>query len=410
MAKEDLFEGLELGDDGQVTVSKDTSNEQTPPGGDNSGEDEKSDSDPEFDNDEEFIDMDELNASSEDEDDDGEETDEEGEEEEGDDKSDKDTKDKDESDTDEYLDSDEESTNTLSPFATALAEQGILSDSSVAELKAKLEEEDGKITASDLLDAVNKEIEAREFADLNDDAKGLVEVLRNGGDVRQYLTAYQAQRDSEEKYQEITDDNAKDFLNEYYQLRGFSKEEALDMVEDLEVTGKLTEKAKENKPRYDRIVKESKENSVEQAKARKQQEAKAKEDALNELKEKVYGTKELVKGHTLNKSVKDKLFDLITKPTEKGENGQPVTKFRKAYEENPLEVEMYMNYFFMLTDGFKDLSKLTSTKANRSSAVNELDKKLEQERKTSQGKKGSPKQNNNSNKSDILDALDNMTF
>jgi hypothetical protein len=159
-------------------------------------------------------------------------------------------------------DSDKDSTNTLSPFAQTLKEEGVLPD-------LNLKDEDGndiELTGEVLINAVKEQIKKSEFADLNQDQKNILEIIRSGGDVSSYLNLHKKQIDSSEKYSEINDENAEEFAREYFAMKGLSKEEIDDNIDDMTINNTLVDRMKKYKPNYDKAVEDNKKASVEAAK------------------------------------------------------------------------------------------------------------------------------------------------
>lgn len=100
---------------------------------------------------------------------------------------------------------------------------------------------------------------------------------------------------------------------------------------------------------------------------------KIEQSRLNEqMKKTIYESKDLISGLKPNKSLQDKVYKSINDIVGKSPDGTFENKFMKERRENPLEFEIRMYHFYELTNGFKDLSKI-STNA-KSSAVKDLEK------------------------------------
>ena len=89
------------------------------------------------------------------------------------------------------------------------------------------------------------------------------------------------------------------------------------------------------------------------------------------MKKTIYESKDLISGLKPNKSLQDKVYKSINDIVGKSPDGTFENKFMKERRENPLEFEIRMYHFYELTNGFKDLSKI-STNA-KSSAVKDLE-------------------------------------
>ena len=90
-----------------------------------------------------------------------------------------------------------------------------------------------------------------------------------------------------------------------------------------------------------------------------------------QMKKTIYESKDLISGLKPNKSLQDKVYKSINDIVGKSPDGVFENKFMRERRENPLEFEIRMYHFYELTNGFKDLSKI-STNA-KSSAVKDLE-------------------------------------
>ena len=299
--------------------------------------------------------------------------------------------------------SNKDSTDTLVPLAKALKEEGVLSDSSFKDAEGN----DIEITGELLVEAVRDQIKASEYADLNEDQKNLLELMRSNGDVKSYLELYQNKQNSEAQFAEITEDNAEEFTRSLLQLEGLSKERIEDIIDDRTINGTLVSKAKADKPNYDKLLENNKKAQVEAAKAQQKDQEKQRTENLKKFQDFVSSTESLIEGVNLTPAKREKLFKLSTEAVGTDQNGNPQTAFQKAYAEDPYKVEMVLNQILDLTDNFKNLKNLTYSKASKSKALDELNTKLAQEKAGIQTNKfGSADNKNNDNKPNILSAID----
>lgn len=295
-----------------------------------------------------------------------------------------------------------DSTNTFIPFAQTLKEEGVLSDLSFKDEEGNDIED---ITGEVLVNAIRNEIKKNEYADLNEDQKNILEITRNGGDVSKYLEVYQSEKNSEEQFQEITEDNAEAFTRELLKLEGTNPNRIEDIIDDRTINGTLLEKAKKEKNYFKELINKNKQKEVEVSKQQSQVQKEAQEKQLNEFKELVEKTETIIKGETLNKTTREKIFNLATQSAGVDKNGNPITAFQKSYMENPNDMEIKLNYLYAVTDGFTKMENLSRSDKAKTKAIQDLDKKLQQERNNMVGKTSTGKTNNN-NKPDILSALD----
>ncbi|HSH51747.1 MAG TPA: hypothetical protein VK982_08480, partial [Bacteroidales bacterium] len=262
-----------------------------------------------------------------------------------------------------------------------------------------------EITGEVLVNAIRDEIKKNELADLNEDQKNILEITRNGGDVSKYLEVYQSEKNSEEQFKQINDDNAESFTRELLKLEGLDSKRIEDIIDDRTINGTLVEKAKKEKDYFKELVNKNKEKQVQASKEQVELAKKQQEQQLNEFKELVEKTEEIIKGEKLNKTTREKIYNLATQPAGVDKSGNPITAFQKSYMENPNEMEIKLNYLYAVTDGFKKMGNLSRSDKAKTKAIQDLDKKLQQERNNMVGKTSTGKTNNN-NKPDILSALD----
>lgn len=145
-----------------------------------------------------------------------------------------------------------------------------------------------------------------------------------------------------------------DFIN-----RGYSKERAerevkksIDGGTDIDDAKDALSSNKEYfKGKYESILKQAEE--IEKSDKAKQLEQ------AEQLKTAMLGEDEIFKGLTIDKSLRQKAFDNITKPIYLDkETGEKYTAIQKYEMENRVDFIKKIGIIFTLTDGFKDLNKI----------------------------------------------------
>ena len=262
---------------------------------------------------------------------------------------------------DEGGDGGESSSNLYSSLAAFVHEQGLLPslDIDLKDIKS----------ADDFANVFNKELDIQAELRLNDYLANL--------DLNKIGVAKQEISDLNSINTDSLKDNidlAKRIIYDDYINQGLDEKKAnrmlnrlIDLGEDaiLEDAEESLESLKEFKTRE--IEKET--NSYkERLEADKIQQAKLDE----QMKKTIYESKDLISGLKPNKSLQDKVYKSINDIVGKSPDGTFENKFMKERRENPLEFEIRMYHFYELTNGFKDLSKI-STNA-KSSAVKDLEK------------------------------------
>lgn len=255
----------------------------------------------------------------------------------------------------------ESSSNLYSSLAAFVHEQGLLPslDIDLKDIKS----------ADDFASVFNKELDIQAELRLNNYLANLD--LNKIGIVKKDINDLNS-IDTDVLKNDI--DLAKRIIYDDYLNQGLDEKKAnrmlnrlIDLGEDaiIEDASESLESLKEFKARE--IEKET--NSYkERLEAEKVNQAKLDE----QMKKTIYESKDLISGLKPNKSLQDKVYKSINDIVGKSPDGTFENKFMKERRENPLEFEIRMYHFYELTNGFKDLSKI-STSA-KSSAVKDLEK------------------------------------
>lgn len=174
-----------------------------------------------------------------------------------------------------------------------------------------------------------------------------------------------------------------DFIN-----RGYSKERAQREVKKSFDAGTDIEDAKESlksnkeffRSSYDSIVEEARKEEQKDLEERKKDAENLKKSILEE--EKVFGEIQV------DKSVRQKAFDNISKPVYKDpETGELFTALQKYEMDNRLDFLKNVGLLFTLTDGFKNLDGLVKMKVRKEvkKGLRELETTINNTSRTSDG-------------------------
>lgn len=165
----------------------------------------------------------------------------------------------------------------------------------------------------------------------------------------------------------ITDEQLEDEANEdgrkniiYQDLinKGHTKEEALELVDDYIASGKDVDKAKKAlascktfyTTNYDKARAEAKKTYDEQQAAVKKQAA--------ELKKSILEDDKVFKDLEISKTMRQKIYEAVSKPVETLEDGTTLTSFQKYVKEKPVDFYKMAGMFYVLTDGFTNIGNL----------------------------------------------------
>lgn len=270
------------------------------------------------------------------------------------------------------------SPNLYSSVAAILQEQGLL---------PSLDLESNKINSvDDLVSAFVKErdtlVQEQIKAKLGEQGAEALEAGLSVDEFEQYQNELQT-------VNSITDDKIKgdielskkiiyqDFINQ-----GMSEDKALRTLKRIIDLGDdvIIEDAIESMSN----IKEFTVNKFEQVKAKRKQAIEAEKNAEIEreksIKKSIYDKDEFVKGIKVNKNIKDKIYSNMTQIVGTDPNGRPENSFMKDRREQGVDFDAKLYYFYTITDGFTDFSKLTS-KA-KSTATKDLEEAFRKTRIT----------------------------
>lgn len=273
--------------------------------------------------------------------------------------------------------------NFYSSIASALKDEGIFPE---------LEEEivNSIKTPEDFAEAVEKTIQAK----LDERQRRIDAALQadiEPDEIRRYentLSNLEAIKD-----EHLSDETEKgerlrkSLIYQDFRNRGYSEERAKREVKKSFDAGTDIEDAKEalegNKEffssRYQDIIKEAQEE------AKAEQERIKKESA--QLRKSFLEDKEVFEGLSLDKTMRQKAYDSITKPVFKTEDGEYLTAIQKYEMDNPVEFRKYLGVLFTMTDGFKNIDSLVKTKVKKEvkKSIRELEHTLSNTARFSSG-------------------------
>ena len=255
----------------------------------------------------------------------------------------------------------ESSSNLYSSLAAFVHEQGLLPslDIDLKEIKS----------ADDFASVFNKELDIQAELRLNDYLANLdlnkIGIAKKDIQDLSTINSDLLKNDIDLAKRIIYDDYLNQGLDEKKANRMLNR--LIDLGDDaiLEDAEESLESLKEFKARE---IERETQSYKERLEADKIQQAKLDE----QMKKTIYESKDLISGLKPNKSLQDKVYKSINDIVGKSPDGTFENKFMKERRENPLEFEIRMYHFYELTNGFKDLSKISTTA--KSSAVKDLEK------------------------------------
>lgn len=262
---------------------------------------------------------------------------------------------------DEGGDDSESSSNLYSSLAAFVHEQGLLPSLNIDLKDIK--------TADDFASAFSKELDIQAESRLNDYLANL-DLDKIGNSKKEINDLNSVSSDS--LREDI--DLAKRIILEDYLNQGLDEKKANRMINRLTDLGEdaILEDAEESLNSLKEFKNREIEKETQSYKERLENE-KIEQSKLDEqMKKTIYESKDLISGLKSNKSLQDKVYKSINDIVGKSPDGGFENKFMRERRENPLEFEIRMYHFYELTNGFKDLSKISSNA--KSSAVSDLER------------------------------------
>ena len=274
--------------------------------------------------------------------------------------------------------------NFYSSIAKTFAVESIFPDLTDDEIK-------NANSAEALVELINKQIDSR----LDEKQQRVINALDAGiepDDIRRYenTISYLDSIDEDKLNAETPEGEElrKRLIYQDYINRKFSPERANREVQRSIDSGNDITDAKEalqsNKEffndQYNDLLQKAKEEEQKFEKERKQQ--------AEQLKKSIIEDKNLFGDLELNKSIRQKIFDNISKPVYKDEDsGVYITALQKYQKENPNDFLKNVSTIFTLTDGFKNIDKLVAKKANKEirKGFRELENTLSNTQRNSDG-------------------------
>ena len=179
----------------------------------------------------------------------------------------------------------------------------------------------------------------------------------------------------------------KQMMYQNYVNRGFKHERAVKLIEKSFEDGTDIEDAKEAfedcKEFYNAKV-----NDFQKAVETRQKENKAyTEKQYDNLKKRILDTESFYDGVKVDKALRQKAYDSITKPVYRDDNGNYLTALQQYQREHPMEFMENVAILYALTDNFKNVDKLTKgkVKAGLKKGFAELENVLNNSRRNSDG-------------------------
>jgi hypothetical protein len=259
-----------------------------------------------------------------------------------------------------------ESTQFYSTILSSLRDDGILPDIDEDLIKTAK-------TPEDFATAIEKQVAAR----LDETQRRIKEALDNGvepDEINNYEGTINYLNSIKEDDLSSDTEEAKslreNLIYQDYLNRGFKPERAKKEVNKSITAGTDIEDAKSalesNKEYYMHSYQSLLKEQEDLAKEAKEQRRKE----METFSKKILDTEEPLSGVKVDQLTRKKILENATKPIYKDEEGNLMTSIQKYIKENPIDAQYYLNLFYTLTDGFKDINKLVKPKVAKTTKEN----------------------------------------
>ena len=269
----------------------------------------------------------------------------------------------------------EASPNFFSSIAESFVEEGLFPDLSEETIK-------GIKTAQDLRDAVEEQIKAglteqqRRVAEALDNGVEK-DVIKNYENTLQYLDSITEEAIGEES--DGGEELRKRIIYQDYINKGFSKERAEKEVKRSLDAGTDIDDAKDSLQDIKNFYKNSYNELLNERKREAKEYEKQVKERTEKIKTSMLDTKTKFFDIDVDKSVRQKALDAISKPMFKDEEtGQYLTELQKYERDHKDEFIMKLGLLYAMTDGFKTIDKVVNNKVKKEvkKGFSELEKKI----------------------------------
>lgn len=255
--------------------------------------------------------------------------------------------------------------NLYSSLANVLREQGVITDiPEGTEIKQ----------VDDVISIIKNEIRSNEYGDLTEYQKQYLEAIRNGvpedAIMEHQKESIELDKMTDEVIEKEDNENLRrNLITNYFKSKGFDDDESSRLADQQFDTGSDIEVAKKAVTQLKNVEKAKYDKMIADQEARKE----ADEKMLETYKERVFSGKISENLEIKDNNIKQKIYDSSVKIVAKTEDGIPLTAISKYQYENPVEYQMKLAYLFEMTDGFNDLSKLSTAKKAKTNAIKEME-------------------------------------
>ena len=167
----------------------------------------------------------------------------------------------------------------------------------------------------------------------------------------------------------------KTIIAQSYMSKGLSEEKALKLAQTHIDLAEDVEEAKAARNELTEAIKLSNQKEFEYQKKLQEDQIRQYKEYQENLKNHFFNTDKVGETFDVPKQLRDKMYEAITKPIAKTEDGTLVNAITKYQMENPIDFQHKVAWLYSITDGFKKFDSFVTTKA-KSAAARELESVL----------------------------------
>ena len=204
------------------------------------------------------------------------------------------------------------------------------------------------------------------------------------------LYNYLGSSDTEDLVSSESDDGErlrKQLIYQDYINRGINPKKAEKLVNQSFADGNDIDDAKEALESCKKFYKDRIDIYAKNVESQRKAMKEADEEATTSLRKQMMDTDTFFGGVKVDKNIRQKAYDMLTKPVYKDDNGHLLTGLQKYQKDNPQEFLKNMALMCALTDNFSNVEKLTKSKvkAGLKKGFEELESIISSTRRNSDG-------------------------
>jgi len=247
----------------------------------------------------------------------------------------------------------EGSPNLSSSIALSLVDEGLLQTLDEDRIK-------GIATAEDLIEAFKEDLHNQ----LDERQKRIDEALTYGLEptkIQRYESwintldgisdeMISAETDEAENYR-------KNLIMQNFINKGFSEDDARDMVERSVESGKDIDDAKKALESCKKFFKSEYDKEVNSVKKDYENRVNEQKKQMNKIEDSILNDDDFYAQFEINKTTRKKILDSVTKPIF-DDNGQKITALQKYMRDNPVDSYKVLGTLFVITEGFTKFNNI----------------------------------------------------